>query len=1769
MPESTLRILLVEDNPADAQLVLQQLKEAGFNPEFTRVETEAEFLANLEQVPDLVLCDYNLPQFNALRALELLTERRPEVPFLIVSGSIGEETAVEAMRRGATDYLLKDRLGRLGTAVAHALEQRKLREAERKSREALKASEEQYRALADSIPQIVWTPRPNGEIEYINRRAQEYVGLAVANPAGFAWEQVIHPDDLPRTRLRWGAVVQTEEPHEIEFRILRSDGDYRWHIARQVAVRDQNGSIIRWFGTCTDIHSHKQIEERLRQTSELLQAVADGTSDAIYVKDSEGRYLLFNAAAARFVGRSVEDVLGHDDTAIFGPADARLVMDRDRAVMESGQINTDEEELTAAEATRIYLATKAPFRDALGNIIGVIGISRDITNRRKAELALRLRDRAIQAASQGILITDPNVQDNPIIYASPAFERLTGYTAAETVGRNCRFLQGKDSDRATVGIIREAVGNGRSCSVELLNYRKDGTPFWSALAISPVHEDGRLTHFIGVQTDVTDRRKLEEQFRQSQKMEAVGRLAGGVAHDFNNLLTVITGYSEILLGSFREGDPFRGMIDQIRKAGERAASLTRQLLAFSRKQMLVPEVFDLNFLLNDMAKMLSRLIGEDIDLKFAAERNLWLVKADPGQMEQVVMNLVVNSRDAMPTGGKMTIETRNVDLDETYAKAHSDSSPGQHVLVAVSDTGCGMDEATKARIFEPFFSTKGEKGTGLGLATVFGIVKQSGGHIEVYSEPGVGTTFKIYLPRAKESASKSKMLSPHPSEASGAETVLLVEDEEGVRTLAKLILKKSGIHDPGSSQWRRGAIALRAASRTNSHHDYRCGDAKNERSPTGSAVGAVAAGNEDLILVGLHGRGDRKPSWRDRSRYAVFAKALHDGDVQRRARFARCLTQTIRRVDAARNGGVAFLICELHQVAIDIIIYDVVFPDLSSLELGPHVRPLRPDMKALCVSGYTDDSVVSHGIIIVDEDWERLPPEVREEITSYATPAELLSKLTQYGAITAYQAARIANGTMQGLILGNYRVLERIGVGGMGVIFKAEHVDLRRSVATKMVAISSDQDPRVLSRFNFEMRAVAQLQHPNIVSAIDAGRYRAPGPDTPEYRYFVMEYVPGQDLDEYVKKEGPLEVARACDLIHQAASALAEAHKHDLVHRDIKPSNIRVTPEGQAKLLDFGLARNWNSRLTQPGTMLGTIDYMAPEQAADAGSVDIRADIYGPGGTLYWCLTGQPPFPLRGNLAEEVARRLTWRLPTPRSVQPDLPIEFANFVVRMLARNPADRFATPRAVMQALVPFLNPAAPDRKVSAGQRAQPQGGRTHQLLIVDDNTQVREFTKIALQGEDMQCDEASSGEEALRIVRTAPYDLVVLDIDMPGLSGHQVCRQLREDPPSPHLKIIMFSGGASTDEMAQIMNEGADDFITKPFSIIQLQARVRAALRLKEAQQRAETLNEHLLAANRGLEANLTVRDVDYSLSRRVLVLVLAELVGKRDELPELHLSRMPLYCHPLAEEAAKTDCWRGHIDEEFIQMLECCAPLHDIGNATLPGALLKKPGRLTMEERLFMQTHASAGADTLEKVARKHGLVGAFLPMALDVIRHHHERFDGHGYPDRLAGDDIPLSARIVAIADVYDALRSRRSYKPSLSHASTVEVMMNQSLSVSWIRIYSNSSVAVAPISSESFEECRSDHLPFLKPGRRRSPVRRTELRGPAGCTDPALPVDDRRLPDRETSLASSELDGRAARENHQEPNSMGDASLAGLRMINPESSRRFFSVAVRPSWAR
>jgi PAS domain S-box-containing protein len=431
--------------------------------------------------------------------------------------------------------------------------------------------------------------------------------------------------------------------------------------------------------------------------------------------------------------------------------------------------------------------------------------------------ALRSAQQALKASEanfRSLVVNAPygicrSNADGQIVDANPTLIAMLGFASDELLGRNLATDVYRDPEQRE--FLLECFSTGRSFDeVEAQWTRQDGSAMVVRVSARPIRETAKTISFELYAEDITEQRALEQQLRQAQKMEAVGRLAGGIAHDFNNLLMVISGYCEFLLHGLGPEPSLRGCAQEIANAAERATSLTRQLLAFSRKQLLTPKVLDLNAVVSENLKMLPRLIGEDIELATLPADELGKVKADPGQIEQVVMNLVVNARDAMPSGGKLTIETANVTLDDAYARRHPGVSPGDYVMLAISDTGMGMDQETQSHIFEPFYTTKGQKGTGLGLSMVYGIVKQSGGYIWVYSELGRGTTFKVYLPRVEESEEKPALQPASVRLPSGNETILVVEDEPQLRDLTRQFLETHGYTVLVAEH---GAAALEVAKR--------------------------------------------------------------------------------------------------------------------------------------------------------------------------------------------------------------------------------------------------------------------------------------------------------------------------------------------------------------------------------------------------------------------------------------------------------------------------------------------------------------------------------------------------------------------------------------------------------------------------------------------------------------------------------------------------------------------------------------------------------------------------------------------------------------------------------------------------------------------------------------------------------------------------------------------------------------------------------------------
>ena len=732
MSAGLLRILIVEDNPADAKLLEHELRRGGLEFQSSRVDSETEYIAALNAGLDVVLCDWQLPQFDGLRALSLLQASQSPVPFILVSGSIGEEAAVNVMKLGASDYLLKDRLGRLVPVIRQALAQRDYQSSVDLAAAAVRQSEERYRRLMDVLPNAVLI-NSGGKIVFCNPNCVRLFGATEASQLlGRDPLELFHPDYHRLIQQRISTMLeQDERVAGIEEKIVRLDG-------RVVPVHVIATPIMDC-GVRAVLVALSDLTERERSTS-LLRSVLDSVNDAILTVD------------------------------------------------DCGTIHS----------------------------------------------------------------------------ANPATERMFGYAQSELVGQNIRLLMPSPyhehhnayiADYIRTGINR-MIGIGR----EVAGRRRDGSVFPLELTVAEFELDGHR-RFTGVVRDITARKRLEEQFHQAQKMEAIGQLAGGVAHDFNNLLTVINGYAQLLLADEPNEDIRSRYTAHIREAGERAAGLTAQLLAFSRKTILEPRVIDVNVLIEQLGRMLHRLIGEDITFATILKPNLSCVTADPGQLEQVIMNLAVNARDAMPHGGRLTIETSEIVLEPNDLPV-SDLQPGCFVQIRITDTGTGISPEVQSRMFEPFYTTKEVgHGTGLGLATAYGIIKQTGGYIDVESEPEKGASFRILLAAVSTGPNTDKSRLPQTTASVGSETIMIVEDEPAVLKLVRTILESNGFHVISATD---GPSALATAS----HY----------------------AGKIDLLLT------------------------------------------------------------------------DVVMPDMSGREMAQSFRERWPKVKVLYTSGYTADTVVRYGV---------------------------------------------------------------------------------------------------------------------------------------------------------------------------------------------------------------------------------------------------------------------------------------------------------------------------------------------------------------------------------------------------------------------------------------------------------------------------------------------------------------------------------------------------------------------------------------------------------------------------------------------------------------------------------------------------------------------------------------------------------------------------------------------------------------------------------------
>ena len=662
------------------------------------------------------------------------------------------------------------------------------------SNEKLRASEQQSRIILDGIKNhAIFMLDQAGNVASWNSAAERIKGYKAEEIIGQHLSRFYPPQEAasgkPQRDLQ---IAITEGFFEEEGLRVRGDGSVFGAVVNITPLCNPDGEPIGFIKVVRDLTDRRKMQEALRVSEDRFHLLVDGVSDyAILMLDPGGAILTWNRGAERIDGYTPEEIVGQHYSCLFTPeliAQGKPTEELEKAAAE-GKVEVEGWRVRKSGARFWVNGTLAALYDEEGNVKGFAKITRDMTAKRRND---ELLQSVLNHTLDGIISID---ERGTISMINRAGEKLFGRGGTEVIGQNVKMLMPEpyhgehDGYLANYKRTGEAkiIGSGR----EVQGLRKDGSTFPLDLAVTEFQLDDQR-YFVGIVRDISDKKKLEAQLRQSQKMEAFGQLAGGVAHDFNNLLTVISGYSDLLLGKLPPGDPKKKMVDQIHGAAERAAALTRQLLAFSRQQVLEPKVLDLNAIISDLEKMLRRLIGEDVRFNTIPGPALSAVKVDAGQIEQVIVNLVVNARDAMPQGGKITIETSEAELDEFYTRTHPEARAGRFVRMAISDTGCGMPPEVKARIFEPFFTTKDVgQGTGLGLAVVHGIVKQSGGNIDVYSEAGVGTTFRVFLPAVEPEAETPSV---HGTEviSRGFETILLVEDEDSVRELVTTVLESYG-----------------------------------------------------------------------------------------------------------------------------------------------------------------------------------------------------------------------------------------------------------------------------------------------------------------------------------------------------------------------------------------------------------------------------------------------------------------------------------------------------------------------------------------------------------------------------------------------------------------------------------------------------------------------------------------------------------------------------------------------------------------------------------------------------------------------------------------------------------------------------------------------------------------------------------------------------------------------------------------------------------------
>jgi two-component system cell cycle sensor histidine kinase/response regulator CckA len=665
-----------------------------------------------------------------------------------------------------------------------------------RSRQSLEDKTLMLQSVLNSMSDGLVVADQRGKVVISNPGADKLLGLLGANIDIQEWSQhygLYLPDTVtpfPSDQLPVTRAIQGEASTAVMFVRNPAVAEGIFVEAHASPLRDKHGIVNGGVVAFRDITERKRAEATLRE----YQRVVEGLEEMILVVDRQYRYVIANRAFLNFRGMSVEQVIGQFAAEVVGQdVFATQVKEKMDECFLGNVVHYEMTYNFPNLGPRDLSVSYFPIEGPAG-VDRIACVLRDITERRVSEDAIRKSEERFSKAFRNnpLAITISTEADGRYLDVNDAFLELLGYQRQDVIGHTAAELRFWDEPLDRMEMLRQLKEEEQVAKHQTRYRTAKGEIREAEVWAESIEVDGQSC-VLGITRDVTEIQKLEAQFRQAQKMEAVGRLAAGISHDFNNILSIIVGYSDLSLGLIAPENPVNRYLSQTKQAAERAAVLTQQLLAFSRKQVVFPKLLDLNDIVQNATDMFLRLVGEDIEIEFRPTTPLGSIKADPGQIEQVLMNLVVNARDAMATGGKIIIETGEAELDEGYVSRHPGSRAGQHVVLAVSDTGCGMDEHIKSQIFEPFFTTKAVgHGTGLGLSTVYGIVKQSEGYILVYSETGKGTTFKIYFPKLREKAEALVLSHDLAEPARGSETILVVEDDKTLREITVKLLQDGG-----------------------------------------------------------------------------------------------------------------------------------------------------------------------------------------------------------------------------------------------------------------------------------------------------------------------------------------------------------------------------------------------------------------------------------------------------------------------------------------------------------------------------------------------------------------------------------------------------------------------------------------------------------------------------------------------------------------------------------------------------------------------------------------------------------------------------------------------------------------------------------------------------------------------------------------------------------------------------------------------------------------